>query len=477
MGTVTLTIALGPGLTEEEARAIYAQGEDAVIFALLTLAHRLAQQTAAAAATSHDTPSTPSGMKPVYQKPSVPVRGKKRPGRKDGHPGSRREAPTQADREEVHRAEVCPSCGGPLQRCRETRTRCVEDIPEGLHVEVTAHTIHRDWCPRCQKKVEPPVTAALPGATLGNRVLVLSAWLHYAVGTTLSQLVEVFNFHLTLKLTPGGLVQMWRRLAEILYAWYEAIREEARSSAVLHADETGWRVNGKSHWLWCFATESLSCFLVDRSRASPVLLAFFAREFAGTLVADFWGAYNAVVCAARQKCLVHLLRDLEHTEKYLSPGKHWPPFAKKLRRLVMDAIRLRKRQAEFTPEVYEKRRACLFRRLDGLIAHPWEDRQAKRLVKRLRRHRHELFTFLDHPEVPFDNNLAERSLRPAVILRKNSFGNRSARGAQTQAVLMSIFFTLKKRGHNPVQTVRQALTTYLETGQLPPLPAKAAPDG
>lgn len=477
MGATTFTIALGPGLTEEEARAIYAQGEETVAFALLAQAKLIAELRAKLGITSHDTPSTPSGMKPVHQKPNVPGRGKKRPGRKPGHPGNRREPPTRIDREEMHRAPVCPSCGGPLRRCHETRVRYIEDIPEDLRPEVTAHTIHRDWCPRCKKKVEPAVSAALPGATLGNRVLVLSAWLHYALGTTLSQLVEVLDFHLTLKLTPGGLTQMWQRLAHVLMAWYDAIREEALASGVLHADETGWRVNGKRHWLWCFATDALSFFLVDRSRASPVLLRFFAGEFDGTLVSDFWGAYNAVVCARRQKCLVHLLRDLEYTEQYLSPGPYWPAFAKTLRRLVMDAIRLRRRQADYTLPVYASRRACLFRRLDRLIAQPWEDRHAKRYVKRLRRHHDELFTFLEHPEVPFENNQAERSIRPAVILRKTSFGNRSALGAEAQAVLMSIFFTLKKRGHNPVQTVRQALTTYLETGQLPPLPAKETPDG
>ena len=67
---------------------------------------------------------------------------------------------------------------------------------------------------------------------------------------------------------------------------------------------------------------------------------FFIEEFSGTLVSDFWGAYNAVCCALRQTCLVHLLRDLEHVDKYKRPGKHWPTFAKKLRRLVGDAIRL-----------------------------------------------------------------------------------------------------------------------------------------
>lgn len=477
MATLAFDISLGPALTEEQARTIYAQGEEAVVFAVLTLAKMLADQQAATAETSHQTPSTPSGMKPPYQKPAASTRGKKKPGRKAGHPGSRREAPARIDRREEHRAEVCPECGGALCRCREIRTRYTEDIPEDIQPVITEHTIHRDWCPQCKKKVEPVVNEALPGATLGNRVLVLSAWLHYALGNTLSQIVEVFNFHLSFTVTPGGLVQMWRRLAEILYVWYETIQRQALDSAVLNADETGWRVNGKTHWLWCFATRELSWFMVNRSRGSPALFQFFIHEFAGTLVSDFWGAYNAVACALRQKCLVHLLRDLEHVERYKSPGPHWAAFAKKLRRLVGDAIRLWRQRDERTPETYASRRACLTRRLQELIAPAWEDPQARRLIKRLRRHQDELFTFLDQPGVPFDNNLAERAIRPAVILRKNSYGNRSGQGADMQAVFMSVFFTLKKRGHNPVKTVHQALTAYLQTGQMPSLPTIVTPNG
>ena len=477
MATSTSEIPLGPALTEAQARAIYAQGEEAVVFVLLAQAKMLAEQQAAAAATSHQTPSTPSGMKPPYQKQTATSRGKKRPGRKQGHPGSRREAPTRIDHREEHRAESCPECGGPLSRCQETRTRYTEDIPEAIQPVVTEHTIHRDWCPRCKKKVEPVVSEALPGATLGNRVLVLSAWLHYALGNTLSQIAEIFNFHLSFKVTPGGLAQMWRRLAQILYAWYETIQQQALDSAVLNADETGWRVNGKTHWLWCFATGESSFFMIHRSRGSPALFAFFIQEFAGTLVSDFWGAYNAVACALRQKCLVHLLRDLELVERYKSPGPHWPPFAKKLRRMIADAIRLWRRREELAPETYASRRACLTRRLAELIAMSWEDPQARRLIKRLRRHQDEMFTFLDQPGVPFDNNLAERAIRPAVILRKNSYGNRSKQGADSQAVLMSVFFTLKKRGHNPVKTVHEALTAYLQTGQMPSLPKKTTPNG
>lgn len=476
MPTAVVEMPLGAALTEEQARTIFSQGEEAVVFALLQLAKMLADQKVTQASSSHQTPATPSGMQPVYQKPNVSARRKKRPGRKRGHAGTRRPPPDRIDQQVDHRAEVCPKCGGPLCRCEETRTRYVEDIP-AIQPVVTEHVIHRDWCPQCQAKVEPAVPDALPGATLGNRVLVLSAWLHYALGNTLSQIVEVFNFHLQMKLSPGGLIQMWYRLAAILYPWYEQIRREALDSAVLHGDESGWRVNGKTHWLWCFANTFSSYFMIDRCRGSPALLKFFREEFGGTLVSDFWGAYNAVVCALRQTCLVHLLRDLEHVEQYKSPGADWSAFAKQLRRLLGDAIRLWRRKDEYSAETYASRRERIGARLQTLINTHWNCSQARRLIKRLRRHQTDLFTFLDQPGVPFENNLAERSIRPAVIIRKNSYGNRSQQGADTQAILMSIFFTLKKRGHNPTLAIHDALTTYIKTGNLPPLPQPVPADG
>jgi len=460
---------LGAGaISEQQARDLVALGPEVAVFVILELSKRLAEQQAKLAAESHQAPATPSGMKPPYRKPPAKSR-KRQPGAKQGHPGSRRQVPERIDWQIEHRADRCPDCGGRLKRCQEARTRYTEDIPE-VQPEVTEHTIHRDWCPKCRKKVEPPVADALPGSTLGNRVLVLSAWLHYGLGNTLSQIVEVFNFHLQLKLTPGGLVQMWYRLQAILYAWYEQIQQQALRSAVLFADESGWRVDGKTHWLWCFTTQNLTFYMIDRSRGSPALMKFFTEEFAGTLVTDFWGAYNAVVCAFRQTCLAHLLRELEHTERYKSPGKQWPAFAKKLRRLLGDAIRLWRRQDELPAATYASRRQRLAARLDELIDTPWEDARAKRLVKRFRRHRNDLLTFLDQPGVPFDNNTAERAIRPAVIIRKNSYGNRSPRGADCQAVLMSVFRTLKHRGHDPIRTIIDALATYLTTKQLPPLP-------
>ena len=132
------------------------------------------------------------------------------------------------------------------------------------------------------------------------------------------------------------------------------------------------------------------------------------------------GALTTQWSAPRQGCLVHLLRDLHTVEHYKKGGPHWPEFSKKLRRLLGDAIRLRQQKPDLPAENFDSRRQRIGERLDELIATTWQDAQAKRLVKRLRRHRAHLFTFLDKPGVPFDNNLAERPVRPAVIIRKTA---------------------------------------------------------
>ncbi|MBK8914672.1 MAG: transposase [Phycisphaerales bacterium] len=147
--------------------------------------------------------------------------------------------------------------------------------------------------------------------------------------------------------------------------------------------------------------------------------------------------------------------------------------------------RRRRKRPDFSPQRYATRIPRLTLRLDALVRNVLDhvaagqpvDRDALRLCKRLRRTADHIFTFLDHPAIPFENNFAERMIRPAVILRKNSQSNRSDRGATTQAVLMSVYRTLKLRGHDPLHTLETALRTCVQTGQLPPLPDTIAADG
>lgn len=482
-----LVAALRSGVCDEAtARRLYTLGPDAVALALLAAARRISELQAQTAGGVG--PSTPSGMRPIYTKPNVAAGRRGRPGARAGHPGHRRPTPPRIDEHRQHRLPVCPDCGGPLQRCQRRRTRLIEDLPENLASVVTEHTIHRDYCPKCKKHVEPVVPDALPNATFGHRLISFTSWCHYGLGVTLDQLIDILQFHLQTRLSAGGLVAAWQRLADILTPWYEQLADEARTSAYLHADETGWRVQGRTCWLWCFANGQVCYYLIDRCRGSPVLQQFFGDAFDGILLHDFWAAYESIDVRDRQYCLVHLLRELEKVDQHRAATPHagalaphagdaeWQAFARTLRRLIRDGIRLRKRP-DFTPERYRSRILRLGRRLDAFIATEAQDPDARRLLKRLRRTGDHLFTFLDYPAIPFENNCAERMIRPAVILRKNSQSNRSDRGATTQAVLMSVYRSLHLRGHDPLRTIAAALRTYLQTGNLPPLPASAIAGG
>ena len=458
-------------LTPAQVEAAVPRDRPAVIFLLLQLSAAVADQSGSPAGTAHQ----PSGSIPPYAKPPAPTRRKKR-GAQNGHPGAARPRPERIDRRASHQLPACPNCGGRLTRTGRTRTRLVEDIPEDLKPEVTEHTIHRDWCPCCKKQVEPAVPDALPNGTLGNRTVALSAWLHYGLGVTTRQIVEVFNGHLELKITDGGLTQMWHRLGLVLGPWYEQIHRYCLDAGVLHADETGWRVEGQTWWLWCFATTDATYYLIDESRGHAALDEFFVAEFGGVLVSDFWAAYDAVG-RTKQKCWPHLLRELKDVDAGSDAGGDWPVFAKRLRRIYGDAIRLELARPEFPPEDFGRRLSLLHSRISDLAAGEWAHADAVRLAKRLHKYGAELLTFVEFEGVPSSNNHAEREVRPAVLMRKASYGNQSEPGARTRSVLMSAMRTLKNRGLDPMRAIIDALRTYATTGTLPPLPEKISSEG
>ncbi len=209
--------------------------------ALMAASGRLA---AAAAAAGGVTPSTPPGMVPVYQKPAADKRRRRPPGAKPGHKGARRKPPASVDVKVEHRLDACPCCGGDLQRCDRTRTRLVEDVPQDLKPVVTEHTVHRDYCPNCKKHVEPAVPDAMPNATLGHHAVALSSYFHYGLGVSIAQARDLLGGHLRLEVTAGGLVSAWQRMADALAPWYEQAHRQLLATACLHADETGWRVDG-----------------------------------------------------------------------------------------------------------------------------------------------------------------------------------------------------------------------------------------
>jgi hypothetical protein len=300
---------------------------------------RLKQDLEATAQTNNgNSLSTPSAMQPAYSKPSARKRRRK-PGRKKGHPGACRPAPARIDQTVEHTLSQCPICGSTdLGKPCGKHIRIIEDIPP-VQPTATEHVYYEYYCPPCDTKVAAPMTEALPRATLGLRLTLLSAYLHYALGMTTRNICTWLRTFCQFHVTAGGLVLNWQRLAELLTPVYDDLAKAARLSAVLNADESGWRIGGRLAWIWCFTSKTLAYYVLTPSRAGPVVKEVLGEFFNGILVTDFFGAYNRIKAFAKQKCVVHLLREIKQVS-LRNHATEWQLFARRLKRLMREALKL-----------------------------------------------------------------------------------------------------------------------------------------
>lgn len=434
-------------MTRDEAIAILEMDREDAIQAILILAEKAGKYDKLCDIPS---PTTPSGMTPPYLKPVR--RGRNRsPGRAHGHKGVCRKRPEKVTAYQVHSLNDCPDCHNPLRYPVRTYKRYIEDIPQ-VDPEITEHTVHGYWCSQCKKIVQPTVTDALPNAQLGLRLVVFTAWLHYLIGISVQNIVKTVSVFFRLQVSAGGLTQAWKALAMLLEPCYDDIGRKVSTSATLRADETGWRLNGKTHWLWCFTTKNLCYYLITKSRGSLVIKNFLGILFNGILICDFWGAYNKISALAKQRCFYHLFTELVKVDVH-NHAPSWKAFRKKLSRLLKDALRLSGKKNRLKPECFLRLKKKLYHRLEQFLSTTSQDKDAKRLIKRLRRHKNELFTFLEHDGVSPYNNHAEQQMRKPVLTRKISQQNRSELGAKTQAILMTLLRSAELQGANPVETL------------------------
>ncbi len=400
--------------------------------------------------------TAPSGSIPVYEKKNKKSKYRRKPGQKKGHRGSGRKKPLKIDHYVEHRLESCIHCNSKLNNVIDSYARYEEDIPV-VEVTVTEHTINGYWCSCCQKTVYAQMIDTLPNSRFSINLIIITAWLHYFIGVSISNILAILNEFHSLKITNGALTQAWCRAAEYLESEYEKIRENVKNSAVLHADETGWRISGVTYWLWNFATRENSYYVIDKSRGSPVIKEVIGIFYQGTLICDFWGAYNKVLTIAKQRCLYHLFTELVKVDKKSKDNNEWKMFRKKLSRLMRDAIRLWESKKDIQSDKYNHRKLLINNRLNCLIGWVSEDKDVKRLLKRLRRHEKEMLTFLDMEYVSPYNNFAEQQMRRPAINRKVSFQNRSIKGAKAHAIFLTLFQTAKLQKQNPIKMITEML--------------------
>jgi transposase-like protein len=388
-----------------------------------------------------------------------------RAGRKAGHPGSFRPRPAQID-EHLHvPLDGCPHCGGPV--CDKVPLiQYIEEIPV-VRPRVTELVTEEGWCAGCQQQVystHPLQSGRATGAAavqLGPRALALACDLNKAKGLSMRRTVGILEEHFGLKITAGGLAQLVQRVGRKVQPSYEQMAVELRQSAVVHADETSWWVGGPGWWLWVFATAKMTFYVVIRSRAASVAMGVLGENFAGVLVSDCLAIYDDLN-PLQHKCYSHHLKAVSEALEMVAGGAE--DYLRQVQALLRTAILLKALQGPTPDQRFVLCVNTLKERAHSLLDSPRAAVVEEKVRLRLWKQRDHLFTFLDHAQVPATNNLAERQLRPAVIARKISCGNKTEKGALAWAVLASVAATCRQRGHSFIETIRLSVLLHPALG-------------
>jgi hypothetical protein len=323
-------------------------------------------------------------------------------------------------------------------------------------------------CRECQQTCQGRGELELPGSHIGPRARLLTCYSRAHLGISLGKTRDLLHDFFGLTVSRAGLLGHLRWGGALFEPVVEELLERLRNSPVVGADETGWRINGKTAWVWCFRDPSLALFLIDRHRSHDVIVRVLGESFAGTLVSDFYAAYNGLDCA-KQRCLAHLLRELAKLREDL-PAPSVRAFIQPLMTLFQDAIQLGKDRDQLSRTAFDRARQTIHDRFDELLLgcrsrHP----ECLRIWRRLFKHCDELFTFLDNPQVPADNNGSERDIRSLAAARHDGGTHRADWSATAFARIKSVIVTSLKNGlrfiHYGLETVRATLQA-----QPPPLP-------
>jgi transposase len=397
----------------------------------------------------------------------------KRPGRKAGQGKfSRREqpAPKRVDKTKRARLHGCPQCGSRLSDIHK-HEQYVSDIPK-IEPVITRYITYSGYCGGCHQRVRsqhPEQTSQATGAAgvmVGPRAKALAANMKHRLGCSYSKVSETLNDAFGLQVSRSGWCQADQRLAEIAKAVYQELIDVVQHSSVVHADETGWRIGILSAWLWVFANQEVTVYAIRDNRSSDVVLEIMGKEFKGILVSDCFVAYDNQRFAdwLKQKCFSHLLKDLKEMEE--SKTGRAVQFAQQVTAVLRAALKLKAEKSSLEPVIFVQRAQIIETQLDALISEQRQlkDRDNVRFARRLRKHRLHLLRFLYVNDLDATNNLAERQLRPGVIIRKTNGCNRTRSGAETHSVLASVLVTC----HQHSVPILDYMVSLQRFGETPP---------
>ena len=404
--------------------------------------------------------STTSSQPPSTDKLWVPKSERQKTGRSSGaqrgHVGKTLKMAAHVDEVVSLPLTGHCTCGHAWERVHAQGqvARQVHDLPE-LRLQVTEYRADVKVCPECRHRQHAPFPDYVSGQVqYGPRVHGLAVYLNAAHFVPLNRTGEILEALCGARPSDGTIVLNLKVAADRLIDFETQLKTALLRQPVLHADETGSRVNGKLQWMHVVSCAQLTLYGHHAQRGFAALEAMnVLPQFEGILMHDAWSTYFKL-SAKHALCGAHLLRELRGLAEH-----HAQRWAGELR----DALRLvyhQQKEGTITPErmvTFEHQFDAL---LDaGLKANPpappvpgrrgrTKQTPGRNLALRCQQHREAVLRFLHDEGVPFDNNQAERDIRPLCVKRKVSGGFRSAEGSEHFTRIRSYISTLQKQGLN-----------------------------
>ena len=421
-------------------------------------------------------------------------RSDRKRGQQRGSPGHGR-TPRPALEEKEERQEppedalMCSCCGKPYVANGEHSSSVIE-IAVKAHIRRIVRPRYRRGCDCASSPLEvtaPPPARLFPRTPYGTSVWARILYERFACFRPLRQ-VAAWMTDQGLAIAPGTIAGSVRRFLPLFAPLAEAILAHQNEMAVRHGDETGWRIQALSEtgrsrraWLWISVGKDAVYYLIDPSRSAEAAMKLFG-SVKGTvfLVCDRYVAYTKMARELDGKvilcwCWIHQRRDFIECAAGQAKLRQWcegwvERFASVCRlnkeRLKHYDPDLECRTPAFDAAQDELKKAVeeLFAQAEAELAGlPAKARQGKAL-RSLLKHREGLSVFVDNPQIPMDNNVAERELRGAVIGRRLSFGSDSEDGADLTATMYSVLGTLALNGIDVLRWLEAWLEACAKNG-------------
>ncbi len=449
-------------ISESDIRAIYRQGEDAVVELVSSLIARIEALEARLAKDSRNSSKPPSGD--GFRKRTKSLRGKskRKSGGQKGHQGHTLQWRDTADATILHPLNYCQECGASLTEVAAISydTRQVHDLPP-LALQVVEHQAEVKYCQSCQTLNRGIFPADVTNVVqYGSHVKGLMVYLMDVQLLPSERTSDLLQDVFGCQISEGTLYNARSSCFEKLESIEAQIKSSIEQAAVGHFDETGLRVNSKLWWLHVSCTDGLTYYFVHSKRGTAAMDAMdILPNFTGTSIHDGWKSYASYDCA-HGLCNAHHLRELLFVVE-----RYQQPWAEAMMTLLVDIkTQVESAKAKGLNSLNARQvKTCeqRYRRVltDGFRANPSppmdEDaprRRGKRkqsppknLLNRLEKHQAAVLAFMYDFQVPFDNNQAERDIRMMKLKQKISGCFRSLVGAQQFCRIRGYISTLRKQ--------------------------------